>query len=374
MCVASSYAGWVLPHSQGQNNPARIGPLRLGGAVVCLLALVVRAGGQTSAPEPAGKPSAPEAAPAAKPATLPPGAVNGSVGSAQGTPISGAHISLFAGNRSETQETTTDDAGRFRFGGVAPGAFTVAVTLPGFDTASAAGALEPGQNYQLSPFVLALATVQISVDAVLSPEQRGIEQMHTEEQQRLIGMFPNFYVSYNWTAPPLTTRQKFTLATKNVMDPGNLLLVGTVAGIEQAENAYPGYSQGGAGYGRRYGAALGNLVTGTYMGGAILPALFHQDPRYFYKGKGSVNARFWYAVSTAFLCRGDNGHRQPAFAGVLGNLSAGAISNLYYAPSDRQGVGLTFENGLLGIAGDAMNNVFQEFFLRKLTPKAQKTP
>ena len=85
-------------------------------------------------------------------------------------------------------------------------------------------------------------------------------------------------------------------------------------------------------------------------------------------------ARDFYAISTAVICRGDNGQRQPAFASVLGDLSAGAISNLYYAPSDRQGAALTFENGFLGVAGDAMNNVFQEFFLRKFTPKSAKTP
>jgi hypothetical protein len=51
-------------------------------------------------------------------------------------------------------------------------------------------------------------------------------------------------------------------------------------------------------------------------------------------------------------------------------MSAGAISNLYYAPSDRQGASLTLTNGFLAIAGDVMNNVAQEFFLQKLTRQA----
>ena len=108
------------------------------------------------------------------------------------------------------------------------------------------------------------------------------------------------------------------------------------------------------------------------MGGAVLPSLFHQDPRYFYKGTGTTRQRLVYALSRAVISRGDNGNWQPNYSGVLGDLSAGAISNLYYAPSDRQGARLTIINGFLGVAGDAMNGVFQEFFLRKVTPKAKQ--
>ena len=306
------------------------------------------------------------------PAAIAPGAVSGSVTDGTGVPIAGAHITLATGGRAAAAEATSDDAGHFRFVTVSPGSFVVEVTLEGFNTRSAAGLLKPGEDLQLSPLALTLATVSFSVDAVLPVEERRQEQLHAEEQQRLLDLFPNFFVSYNWDAPSLTTKQKFKLATKNASDPGNLLLVGTVAAVQQAENAFPGYSQGWKGYGRRYGADLGNLVVGTYMGGAILPSLFHQDPRYFYKGTGTIRARFFYAVSTAVICRGDNGHRQPAFASVLGDLSAGAISNLYYAPEDRQGATLTFENGLLAIGGDAMNNVVQEFFLRMFTKEARK--
>ncbi len=299
------------------------------------------------------------------------GSLSGVVNTAAGVPITGAHLALSAGGHTQSQEATSDDAGHFHFAQIPPGDFTVEVTFPGFDTAAASGTLKAGQSYELSPFALKLSTVNVTVDAVASTEELATEQMHAEEGQRLFAVFPNFFVSYQWNAVPLTTRQKYSLATHNVVDPGNLLLVGTVAAVQQGANAFPGYSQGWKGYGRRYGADLGNLVAGTYMGGAILPALFHQDPRYFYKGTGTVRSRFLYAVSTAVICRGDNGHRQPAFASVLGDLSAGAISNLYYDASDRQGAALTFENGLLAIAGDAMNNVVQEFLLRKLTREAK---
>ena len=316
---------------------------------------------------PAGSATSP-LPPVPLPATGTTGTLSGTVTDAHGALVGGAQVDLqSAGAPSRT--VVSDRDGRFAIENVAPGSFQLMIHLPGFDPVAVSGTLQPHQRRTLEVPALQMATLSVSVDAVASAEELSTEQMQTEEHQRLLGVLPNFFVSYNWNAPPLTAREKFTLATKNAFDPGNLALVGTVAGVQQATNAFPGYHQGAAGYGKRYGADLANLFVGTYMGGAILPSLFHQDPRYFYKGTGTLRSRFFYAVSTAVICRGDNGKRQPAFASVLGDLSAGAISNLYYAPADRQGATLTFENGLLGIAGDAMNNVFQEFVLKKLTSK-----
>lgn len=296
------------------------------------------------------------------------GTMSGAIVDAHGSLIEGATVDLEmpTGGR---RTTRSDPDGQFAFENVSPGTFKLAVTLPGFDPVALRGTLQPNQRLRLDIPVMQLSTLSESVDAVASAEELSTEQMHAEEHQRLLGVLPNFFVSYNWNAPPLTTRQKFTLATRNAFDPGNLALVAAAAGVQQAADAFPGYCQGAAGYGKRYGADLANLVVGTYVGGAILPSLFHQDPRYFYKGTGTIRSRFLYAVSTAVISRGDNGKRQPAFASVLGDFSAGAISNLYYAPSDRQGAQLTVENGLLDVAGDAMNNVFQEFVLKKITHK-----
>ena len=300
--------------------------------------------------------------------------VSGLVLDIQGAIISGAHLRLLspAAPAASAQETTSGADGTFSFERVPSGPFTLSATFPGFQESSAAATLQPGQSYAVAPFALRPA-INLVVEAVSSPHELAEAQLRMEETQRLVGFLPNFFVSYNWSAPPLTSKQKFRLALKNASDPGNLLLVGTVAGVQQASDAFSGYGQGAQGYGKRYGADLGNLVIGTFMGGAVLPSLFHQDPRYFYKGTGTIRSRALYAISSAVICRGDNGRRQPAWASVLGDLSAGGISNLYYAPSDRQGASLTLENGLLGIAGDALNDVFQEFFLDKVTSRGKKS-
>ncbi len=257
--------------------------------------------------------------------------------------------------------------GSYAWDGVRTGSYIVTVTMQGFLPARYQALLpEQGGTAQLS-ITLQIPPVSASVTVTASESEVAQAEVSLEETQRLIGMFPNFFVTYEWHAASLSSRQKFGLAWENARDPGNLLLVGVVAGVQQAANSFPGYGQGAKGYGRRYGAGLGNLVSGTFLGGAVLPSLFHQDPRYFYKGTGSIRSRFWYATTRAVVTRGDNGRPQPNWSGMLGDVSAGALSNLYYAPEDRQGASLTVENGLLGIAGDAMNGVFQEFFLKKLT-------
>ena len=310
---------------------------------------------------PASSPLPPEA----------PGYIYGLVEDEQGALVVGADVSLtYAGGSAPLHATSAGD-GSFAFPNVTPGEFTLSVARPGFTDASAGGHLQPGQTYKVSPIALKVAAASI-VEVVTPRDITSDEQLHLQEQQRLLGALPNFYVSYNWNADTLTSKQKYVLAWKNVSDPGNLFLSGTVAGVQQATNAFSGYGQGAAGYSKRLGADLGNLVIGTYMGGAVLPSVFHQDPRYFYKGTGTIRSRALYAMSRAVITRGDNGRDQPNFSGILGDMSAGAISNLYYPAENRQGARLTIENGLLGIAGDALNGLVQEFVLRHFTPSARQ--
>jgi len=139
------------------------------------------------------------------------------------------------------------------------------------------------------------------------------------------------------------------------------------AGISYADNRYPGYGTGWSAYGKMYGASLADSTTETLMRGSIMPSLFHQDPRYFYKGTGTVRSRAFYALSTAVRARGDNGHWEVS-GGILAGFASGAISNLYYASSDRHGARLTFENGALSIVGVGVGHLLQEFLYKRFTP------
>ena len=296
--------------------------------------------------------------------------LNGRVTSPEGDPLPGAKVVLSA-PLLPAREAETDADGGFAISDLPPGNYTVVVSRDGFSPVSGGVKLAPEANTATTTFTLHPAASD-SISVTASEKEIAQAQLRMAEQQRVAGIIPNFFVSYMYRAVPLSSGQKFRLALKNASDPGNLLLVGTVAGVQQAANAFPGYGQGAAGYGRRYGADLGNLVSGTFLGSAIYPSLFHQDPRYFYRGTGSVRKRFLYAVTRTVVTRGDNGRHQFNYSTVLGDMSAGALSNVYYAPEDRKGVKLTLVNGLLGIAGDAMNNVFQEFVLKKLTTHSKR--
>lgn len=311
------------------------------------------------------------------------GQITGSVMDANGDLLLGAQLILAtaysgsakqdsSGSAKQAQklvprQTETDSTGHFRFVGVPAGRFMLTATAPNRTGVSFSGQLLEGQTFEVPAFRLELAETE-NVQVVASQEELAQTEVKAEEHQRLGGVLPNFFVSYDFKAPPLRPRQKFDLAFKNAIDPGNFIVNGLIAGVQQAANLIPGYGRGWAGYGKRLGADEADLAAGTFIGGAILPVLFHQDPRYFWKGTGTVKSRALYAVSTAFRARGDNGKWQPAYASILGDIAAGALTNLYYPKEDHAGVALTFENGLLNVGSDAIGNLVQEFLLRKLTP------
>ncbi len=267
----------------------------------------------------------------------------------------------------------SDNNGRFAFAGVIPGAFHLAFAAAGFADQEMSGVVQAGDDYVIPQIALAVARADVDVEVTLPSDLIAEEQVKVEEQQKLFGVIPNYYVSYVPQAAPLTPRLKFQLAWKTTTNPVNLLITGGIAGIEQSDNAFSGYGQGMTGYARRFGAAYGDFISGTYIGGAILPSLLKQDPRYFWKGSGSKSSRFFYAVANAVICKGDNGHWQANYSGIIGGLAAGGLSNLYYPAENRNGAALTFENAAIGTGFGAVGNVIQEFFLRKLTPHAQDT-
>jgi hypothetical protein len=218
--------------------------------------------------------------------------------------------------------------------------------------------------------------IDTSVNAI-TVEDLAEQQITVEVHQRILGALPNFYVSYVPNAAPLTRKQKFKLAVHVSVDPVTYFTTGVNAGIEQWQGDFSGYGQEFSGYAKRYAATYGDRISSTFLGAALLPSLLHQDPRYFYRGHGHVVVRALYAISTTVVCKGDNGHGQPNYSNVLGNLGAAGISTLYYPSSDQHSVQVTVDNTLLGVAEGAFGTLFQEFLLKHLTrgaPKATPQP
>lgn len=337
--------------------------------LVCVGAGVSMVGQSQPAPV-AGTPETISPAPQVTPDGQQTGSIRGTVVDPSGAVIANVKISLAAQGLTANRETFSDADGQFFFSEVAPGPYQMSFIAAGFAPSQQSGTLHPGENYVVPQTALVVASANVALEVTESPAQIAEDEVKIEEKQRVLGVIPNFYVTYLPHAVPLTPRLKFQLAWKSILNPYTFGITGGIAGIEQAENAFSGYGQGTQGYAKRYGAAYGDLVTGTFIGGAILPTLFKQDPRYFYKGTGSKKSRLLYAIAMSVVCKGDNGHWQLDYSGIIGGLAAGGISNLYYPDQNRNGVTLTFENALIGIGGGAAGNILQEFVVRRFTPHA----
>jgi hypothetical protein len=225
-------------------------------------------------------------------------------------------------------------------------------------------------------FLFAAAPVLYGQDAAPAPGSQAESesaqaqaQVNMALQQRLLGLVPNFFVVYTPHPVPLSSKEKFHLALRSTFDPMAVVGAGVGAAYGQATNDPEGFGQGAAGYGARLGATYGANLFGDIVGNAVVPSILKQDPRYFYKGTGTIRSRFFYAAANSFICMGDNGHWQLNVSQTMGSLATAGITELEYPPRDRFGIGRVFRDFIESKAAAGLENVFQEFFSRRLTPK-----
>jgi len=301
------------------------------------------------------------------------GSLSGTVLDTNREVLQGARVTLAGRAGAAIQTVESGSNGQFAFTGLPPDVYKLTVTAAGMNTfTSTQIPLHAGEARIVPAVTLSVAggTTSVTVTAG-SKEELAEEQVQIAVQQRIGGVIPNFYSTYDWNAPPMQAKQKFQLSIRSLIDPVSFLTVAGIAGVQQYNNAFPEYGGGIEGYGKRYGAALANNVSGTLLGRAVYPSIFHQDPRYFYKGKGGIRSRALYAISAAVIARGDDGRWKPNYSSVLGRFSAAAISNLYYPFSDR-GASLVVFNGLAGIGEGAVRNLIGEFVLKLITSHVSK--
>ena len=301
---------------------------------LALYALPAQAQQQSTSPQNTELPGTPQPAP---------GSISGTVTDPDGAIIAGATVTLSRGPQlpseapQQDRQTTSGADGRFSFSNTPPGPFHLIISADRFSPLQTSGTLHAGESYEATDISLPAAALAIDMQVTASQQDIAQAQIQIEEKQRIFGAIPNFYVSYSPHPVPLTPKQKFELAWKTLIDPVTFTATGFIAGIEQAQDDFGGYGQGTQGYAKRYAAAYGNAIVGTAIGNSV-------------------------------MCKGDNGHWQPNYSAIAGGAAAGGISNFYYPSADRSGTTLTLENTALGIAGSAIQNLFQEFLVRKLTP------
>jgi hypothetical protein len=181
-----------------------------------------------------------------------------------------------------------------------------------------------------------------------------------EEHPRLFWIFPTYAIADIKSPSPLTARGKWRLFVKDTTDPFTFGWAAFEAGIAQANNDFPGYGQGAAGYGKRFGAGLADQVAGGFFGTYLFPSVLHQDPRYYRLGSGPFKKRLGHALIRPLLTHKDSGGRAFNWSGILGSIARSSLSNAYY-PEGNRGVGDTFSRVAMSIPFSMIDELFNEF-------------
>jgi hypothetical protein len=208
---------------------------------------------------------------------------------------------------------------------------------------------------------LSCVTLFVSLAWCQQTPPAGNDDPPPGESKRILGIIPN-YRSYPTLHlyQPLTSAEKFKIASEDAFDRGTFALAATFAGQAQLTNANRSFGQGAAGYSRYFGSAYGDLLIGDYMTEAVFPTLLHQDPRYFRRGTGSGWSRLAYSMGQIFWTHRDSGGTQFNYSEVLGNSTAVAISSAYY-PDQRRAADAVSKLGVqLGV--DMGSNILKEFW------------
>jgi hypothetical protein len=227
----------------------------------------------------------------------------GTVLDVNGDPVPNARVELKTLDSSDPRLVTTSDRGAFEFHDL-PSGIPYEITITAQDFAgwkSSSITLEPGQFKIVTGIQLQIQPEVTEVQVTYDPVEMAREQLKVEEHQRILGFIPNFYVTYEKDPAPLTAKMKFQLALKTSIDPVTAAGIVGYSGIRQATNTQK-FGQGWGAYGERFGAFSADGFSDIMIGGAILPTLLHQDPRYFYQGTGTTSSRIRHAILGPLRC------------------------------------------------------------------------
>jgi hypothetical protein len=170
---------------------------------------------------------------------------------------------------------------------------------------------------------------------------------------RMFGVLPNYAtVERDVQAQAMSPREMLRVTAKNSFDPYVFPFVGASVAIGQG---------GSSSFGNRYATAFADNAIGNFMTSAIFPAMLHQDPRYYQRGTGGVATRAAYALSRTVVTRSSEGRRQFNYSEVVGNFTAGALSNAYYSAESRS-VTATLTRWGMQVMWDTVSNELKEFW------------
>ena len=195
-----------------------------------------------------------------------------------------------------------------------------------------------------------------------TPADQKADNSEGKQTKRMFGVVPNFAaVSADTELPALTVRGKFKLATQDSVDYSSFVWAGMLAGQSMALKSYPEFHNGIAGYGRYYWRAFADQASGSFFTEALVPAITHEDPRYYTLGHGGFFHRAGYALSRVVVTKTDSGGSGFNYAEIVGNGMEAGLANFYYPPEER-GLRNTAVNWAAQLEAASLNNIIREFW------------
>ena len=294
------------------------------------------------------------------------GMIQGAVLDERGGIVPGAAVTVTNIGTGETYTTESTSEGTYSVSALEAGDFTLLISAQGFSSfRSQRITLISHQTLQLPEITLHLAAIASATQVTATKTEIAEAQMKSETQQRLIGFLPNYYVVYFKDPAPLNAAQKMRLALRLSIDPVTFGLAAAQAAYETNKKDYEAYGTGGEGFAKRFAAAYADGFVGTMIGSGLLHATLRQDPRYYYKGTGTVGSRVLYALSWSVRCKGDNGKWQVGYSALLGDIASSSISGLY----NPKGISASqiATATMLDVASQGVNSLLQEFLFKKVT-------
>jgi hypothetical protein len=167
------------------------------------------------------------------------------------------------------------------------------------------------------------------------------------------------FLSTNVTIP-LTWKEKGYLALHDVSDPGNLATIVGISALATAIDPHSDYGPGLKGFGKNAGVSLLQDATFEFFGTFAVPAIMHQDPRYFRMPDQPFKKRLTYSILRTVVTRNDDGSSMPNYGTLLAYPINAELSNFYVPGIESDGAS-TAKRILTGYALDPVNNILAEF-------------
>ncbi len=200
--------------------------------------------------------------------------------------------------------------------------------------------------------------------AVAPKPDATAQESEIQTGTRILGVLPNYKTVEKMTGAyePLTPGAKFMIATKDSFDWPEFFVAASITELGTLTGQDPEWGQGVKGFAKRYGAALSDQVVSNYLTEAILPAVLHDDPRYFRLGPGYSPAhRIGHALSWVIIGKTDTNHNTLNVPELLGSGASAAIGLLYYPQAERLGSSV-MDRFVTQVSFDAASSVLKEYW------------